>query len=222
MANGIRKAPFLVSLEVRRSDVTDHADVVLPVAPPFEKRGSFVNWEGRPRPFEAALPSAAPSDHRVLDMLAREMGVDLGTSTVEAVAEEMAGIEPDDALRPDVPAVALPTKAQVAKRGKTVSLATWHALLDLGSLQEGEPHLAGTARVPVARVSPASVQAWGLKGSAVRVSGLGRGIVSLPLVVTPGMVDGVVWLPTNSPGSAVARTLGVAHGDAVSVKGSEQ
>ena len=42
---------FLVALEVRSSAVTELADVVLPVAPPVEKAGTFLNWEGRPRPF---------------------------------------------------------------------------------------------------------------------------------------------------------------------------
>ena len=48
-------APFVVSLELRESAVTDLADVVFPVAPVVEKAGSFVNWEGRIRPFEPAL-----------------------------------------------------------------------------------------------------------------------------------------------------------------------
>ncbi|MEV4192890.1 NADH-quinone oxidoreductase subunit G [Streptomyces toxytricini] len=46
---------FTVSLELRPGEVTDHADVVLPVAAVAEKAGTFVNWEGRVRPFEAAL-----------------------------------------------------------------------------------------------------------------------------------------------------------------------
>src|SRR5690625_5402288 len=40
----------VVQLEVRRSAVTEHADVVLPVAPPTGKSGTFLNWESRPRP----------------------------------------------------------------------------------------------------------------------------------------------------------------------------
>lgn len=46
---------FLVSLELRPSEVTERADVVLPVAAVAEKAGTFVNWEGRVRMFEAAL-----------------------------------------------------------------------------------------------------------------------------------------------------------------------
>ncbi|MFE4022646.1 NADH-quinone oxidoreductase subunit G, partial [Streptomyces sp. NPDC059101] len=46
---------FLVSLELRPSRVTERADVVLPVAAVVEKAGTFLNWEGRARSFEAAL-----------------------------------------------------------------------------------------------------------------------------------------------------------------------
>ncbi|MFD5539198.1 NADH-quinone oxidoreductase subunit G, partial [Streptomyces sp. NPDC127079] len=46
---------FLVSLELRPSEVTEHADVVLPVAAVAEKAGTFLNWEGRARLFEAAV-----------------------------------------------------------------------------------------------------------------------------------------------------------------------
>ena len=56
----IEAAPFVVSLELRESAVTDLADVVFPIAPVVEKDGSFINWEGRIRPFEQALPATQP------------------------------------------------------------------------------------------------------------------------------------------------------------------
>ena len=76
-------AGFVVSLELRHSAVTERADVVFPVAPTTQKSGAFVNWEGRYRGFAPALhgtaQQAGQSDHRVLDALADEMGVYLGT-----------------------------------------------------------------------------------------------------------------------------------------------
>ncbi|OBK68084.1 NADH-quinone oxidoreductase subunit G, partial [Mycobacterium sp. 1165178.9] len=85
---------FVVSLELRHSAVTERADVVFPVASTTQKAGVFVNWEGRFRPFEAALrgtaQQASQSDHQVLDTLADEMGVYLGMSTVAAAREELA------------------------------------------------------------------------------------------------------------------------------------
>ncbi|MDD4867975.1 MAG: NADH-quinone oxidoreductase subunit G, partial [Mycobacterium sp.] len=72
-------AGFVVSLELRHSAVTRRADVVFPVAAIAEKSGTFVNWEGRLRPFAAALHGTVrrtgQPDHRVLAALADEMGV---------------------------------------------------------------------------------------------------------------------------------------------------
>src|SRR5262249_62012378 len=77
--DAIERAGFVVSLELRASQVTDRADVVFPVAAVAEKAGTFVNWEGRPGEFGAAL--AVPgvrSDLEVLAAIADAMDVHLG------------------------------------------------------------------------------------------------------------------------------------------------
>ena len=51
----IESSPFVVSLEVRESAVTDRADVVFPISAVVEKAGLFLDWEGRMRPFDATL-----------------------------------------------------------------------------------------------------------------------------------------------------------------------
>ena len=96
-------------------------------------------------------------------------------------------------------------------------LATWHLLLDAGRLQDGEPFLAATAHRPVTRLGPAAADALGLgDGDELTVS-TDAGSITLPLVVTPGMADGVVWVPTNSPGSAVRATLRADAGAVVRI-----
>ncbi len=95
-------------------------------------------------------------------------------------------------------------------------LAGWRMLLDAGRLQDGEPHLAGTARTPLARLSAGTAGEIGVAdGDLVTVS-TDRGAITLPLELTD-MDDGVVWLPLNSPGSAVHQTLGVTAGAVVSI-----
>ena len=80
-------------------------------------------------------------------------------------------------------------------------------LLDAGRLQDGEPHLAGTARPPVARLSAATAAEIGAAdGDSVTVR-TDRGAITLPLEITD-MPDRVVWLPLNSPGIAVHAQLG--------------
>ena len=209
-------AGFVVQLEVRRSEVTDHADVVLPVAPPVEKGGTFVNWEGRRRPFGQVLVSHHLSDHRVLDGLAAELGVALGSATltdVHAQVGELAGWQPSQA---PAPAPAPAGAAPVAGPGQAV-LATWKLMLDDGRGQDGEPHLAGTAHRPVVRLSAARAAELGATdGASVTVRGP-AGSITLPLAVTT-MPDDVVWLPENSPGSHVHEMLGAGAGSLVDLE----
>ncbi|WP_123029659.1 NADH-quinone oxidoreductase subunit G [Mycolicibacterium stellerae] len=210
----IDAVPFVVSLELRESAVTDLADVVFPVAPVVEKGGSFVNWEGRIRPFGPSLQSNATPDLRVLYTLADEIGVDLGLPDAAAADEELAKLGWWGGARPAAPDVSAGTAAAPA-RGEAV-LTGWRMLLDAGLLQDGEPYLAGTARPVVARLSAAtSAEIGAAEGDSIVVS-TERGEVALPLAITD-MDDRVVWLPLNSPGSAVYQQLGVTAGAVVSI-----
>jgi NADH-quinone oxidoreductase subunit G len=47
--------------------------------------------------------------------------------------------------------------------------------------------------------------------------GTGTGALTLPAEITPDLPEAVVWLPTNSPGATVRRTLGVTAGALVDV-----
>ncbi len=215
----IDAVPFVVSLELRESAVTDLADVVFPVAPVVEKAGSFVNWEGRIRPFQPSLSSNAAPDLRVLYTLADEIGVDLGLPDAAAAGEELARLGWWGGPRPEAPDVSAGIAAEPQK-GEAL-LTSWRMLLDSGRLQDGEPYLAGTARAPVVRLSPATAaEISAAEGDSVTV-GTNRGEITLPLEITD-MDDRVVWLPLKSPGSAVNRQLGVTAGAVVSIGRAEQ
>jgi NADH-quinone oxidoreductase subunit G len=202
----------VVALQVRRDEVAPWADVVLPVAPAAEKPGTFINWEGRLRPFPQVLTSTALSDARVLQALAAQMGVDLPLGRVETVHRVLADLG-RPAVRPAAPASAVGTPAAPG-RGQAV-LATWHNLVDDAAGTAGEPHLAASAPLPVATVSAATAAAAGVKpGGTLVVSGDGEAI-ELPCRIEPTAVDGVVHVPTKSPGSWVYAALGAAHGSVV-------
>ncbi|MFD5700979.1 molybdopterin-dependent oxidoreductase, partial [Streptomyces lasiicapitis] len=150
---------FLVSLELRPSEVTERADVVLPVAAVAEKPGTFLNWEGRARLFEAALKPdhmtrrLAPTDARVLHMLADAGDVHLGLPdllTIRRELDRLGGWDGPHATEPLETAVQPPRPAA----GEAV-LAGHRLLLDQGRLQEGDDALAGTRHPAVARRGPA-------------------------------------------------------------------
>lgn len=211
----LENTPFLLSLETRRSAVTDRADVVLPVATVAEKSGTFVNWEGRPRRFAAALDETGMlPDHRVLTALAQRLGVDLDCDSGTAIGRQLADITPWAGARPTIESD--PSAARRRPAHGQAMLASWRMLLDAGRLQDNEPHLAGTARRPVVRLSASTAAEIGaLAGGRVTVSSL-YGAISLPLEIDD-LPDRVVWVPLNSPGSHVYRTLRVSVGQVVSI-----
>jgi len=97
-------------------------------------------------------------------------------------------------------------------------LATWRRLLDNGSMQDGEPHLAGTARAAVALLSEATAADLGVHlGGEVTVS-TQRGSVTLPAEAAD-LPPGVVWVPGNSGPATVRSSLGAGHGSVVTVRG---
>jgi NADH-quinone oxidoreductase subunit G len=209
-------AEFVVSLEVRASAVTQRADVVLPVAPMEERAGSFVDWEGRLRPFERVIDSNALSDIRVLSGIADELDRPLGLRTYADARSEMREIGPWDGERAGFKrtpaAVEIPRPAE----GEMV-LSTWRALLDDARAIDGEPHLAATARRPVAVLSAAAVGRLGVgPDDQVRVS-MGGASVSVPVVIGD-IDDETIWLPANSGGVRLHRDLKARAGSIVRVE----
>ncbi|MBN9096744.1 MULTISPECIES: NADH-quinone oxidoreductase subunit G [Actinomycetes] len=212
---GLREVGFLVSLELHTSAVTELADVVLPVAPDAQRSGSYLNWEGRVRPFGPALdPNGVLPDCRVLDTLAVEMDVDLFTQTPAAAAGELTRLGVRSGTAPAAPAVAA-SAPQRPGFGQAV-LASWRQLVDDGSLSVDEPALAGTARRPVARLNAATAERLGLTEGAPATVRTERGAITLPVALAD-LPDGVVWLPGNSGESRVRAVLGAGHGDLVGV-----
>ncbi len=214
----LENAKFVVSLELRHSGVTEHADVVLPIAPAVEKGGSYLNWEGRRREFAVTLEgTGALPDCRVLDTLAVEMDADLFTQTPAASAADLAKLPARKGSFLAEFASKGPFIARAEPKNGQVLLATWRQLIDNGSLQDGEPHLKGTQREVVAKLSAKTAE--GL-GKTVKVS-TERGSITLPIEVAD-LPDGVVWLPGNSDGSAVRASLCAGHGSAVTLTGGEK
>jgi len=242
--HAIERTPFVVSLELRASAVTDRADVVFPVAVVAEKAGTFVNWEGRGGSFAAALKvPEVRTDLYVLGAIADEMDVHLGLPDAEAARAELAGLGTWRGARPQPPLPGgprgvwgggQPPQEQGGSGGDRppeAILSTWHQLLDSGRMQDGEPALAGTARPAVARMSAATAaQAGVADGDKVTVA-TERGAVTVPAEIAP-MADHVVWLPaaglplgeplpTREGGSTIRAVLGAGHGARVTLRRPE-
>jgi NADH-quinone oxidoreductase subunit G len=206
----IENTPFVVSLEIRPSSVTELANVVLPVAVVTEKSGTFIDWEGRPRTFSQAIREHNKlTDARVLAMIADAMDVIVGHQDVAQLRAELAQF-------------AAPTsRAAATEHGADapngLTLSTWNQLIDDGSLQEGEPFLAATSRNVIAGLHPDTAAAHSIaEGDLVEVS-TSLGSICVEAVFVDG-AENTIWLPTNSGDSKVRTSLGAAHGNVVTIK----
>lgn len=202
---------FVVSLEVRHSEVTDYADVVLPVAPPVEKSGSFITWDGRVRRFDTVLdvPNSLP-DVRVLAGIAEELDSNLGFRTIKAAREELDQVGPwDGDYLPAPEFVSSPAASGVL-------LDTWKQLIDDGRGQDGQVEYKMTARPAVIKASAATLAAASIKPGDIATISTAHGSVSLTTQVAD-MADDVVWVPTNN-GSHITSVLGVSMGQPVTLK----
>jgi NADH-quinone oxidoreductase subunit G len=216
LRKALRKA-FVISLEVRASAFTELADVVFPIAPTTDKAGSFVNWEGRVRPFGRVLesPTSLP-DVRVLEGIAEERGRPLGIRTPEQAAAEMREVGPWEGARPTLTSVASPSQAQGSPSG--LVLSSWKQLIDDGRMQDGDDHYRATARRPVVLVNQATLESVGVaEGELVTLTGP-FGSLTLPVGVAD-LVDGAVWAPASAPGASVRHLVGPA-GSPVTLEGA--
>ena len=221
--DGLENAGFVVALENRLSEVTERADVVFPVALIEEHAGTFLNCEHRPGRVNTVikLANAPMTDLRVLAALADGLGRPLGVRTPKQALAELTELgvwegTPVAPVRPGGLATPAATAASTGHDGVTVKLATWRQLIDGGRGQDGEVALAATAKPSVARVAPALAEQLGVaEGEPVTISG-GAGWYTLPAAITPGMVEGTVWVPTNSEGTPLGERGGV-FGDEVAL-----
>jgi NADH-quinone oxidoreductase subunit G len=206
---------FVLSLEISHSAVTAIADVVLPVAAVAEKSGTFLDWEGRARAFDKAIPdSLTRSDVRILSMLADEIGSAINLPTVAATAREIQSLDKWDGATVAFAPVSAGSAPKVS--GSEAVLASHRLLLDLGTLQNGEANLAGTARSATANISHGRAATLGVAdGDLVQIS-TERGSVTVPAHITE-MDDSSVWIPRNSEGSQAIANLGNVSGEVVTV-----
>jgi NADH-quinone oxidoreductase subunit G len=207
-------AGFVVSLEIRHSAVTAHADVVLPVAVAAEKAGRFVTWEGRRRPFDLTLTNTGQmADGRVLNALADELDVDLRLPGPSSARDELAalGVRAGRAPRPE------PVPARPGRAGAGIVLATWHELIDGGRLLDGELNLAGTSKPLRVMLAAATAAELGVSAGDLVTVSTAHGSLTAPAQLAERAVPGVVWLPTNHRDGSVRKVLRAVHGDQVTV-----
>jgi NADH-quinone oxidoreductase subunit G len=198
---------FVVSLEISHSSITAIADVVLPVAAVVEKSGTYLDWRSSARHFDKGVEDAdLRSDVRILSILADAIGKPINLPTVTATAREIESLGAWDGARST-----FTKRDQVSVDASELTLVSWRFLLDLGSLQQGEANLAGTAKQARAHISAATAAKLGVTEEDHLIISSEQGSIELPLSIRE-IADHLIWVPRNSPGSQVIPSLGFTSG----------
>lgn len=206
------KNVFLVSFEQRASDVTEHADVVFPVALIEEQAGTFVNWEHRFNPVNQVVDKRVTpmTDVRALAALADAMGGELGfrsPAQARASYDEIADWEGAEA-------VTVATDGLEPRGSGPLTLAVWHFAIDDSRSNDGATYLKQSAPKAVVKMSEATANKYGVTQDDLVVVTNEHGSIKAPADVVAAMVDDVVWLPANT-GARVTETLQAVSGDRV-------
>ena len=190
----LEKVAFLVSFEQRLGEVAQRADVVFPVPLVEEQNGTFVDWEHRARRVGVVnrANTAPMSETRILAALADALGASLGVRTNGQALGELRELGTWSGPRVAAPQMSA-TPAAAGLR-----LATWRELIDRSAGIDGVDTLAATARPAVARMSARTASRSGLADGARASVVVDDVTLSVPVEVVPGMVDDVVWVPSQS------------------------
>ena len=205
-------AAFTVQLAHRRTALSEHADVVFPVALISQVNGHFMNWEGRWRGVRAldGVKVIAMSDRKVLINLARTLGTDLG---LPSNRDFVAG------LRANTPAVFAPTVPASAgtpgaPQSEGLLLDSWPELMGESEALAETTFVGSDHRRGHARISPTTADALGIHHcagcgghSSIELT-VGDTTVVLPVTVWPTMLDDVVWVPSNAPATVTLPLAG--------------
>ncbi|HRQ24962.1 MAG TPA: molybdopterin-dependent oxidoreductase, partial [Anaerolineales bacterium] len=95
LAERLAKAPYLVVQASYESDVTEKADVVLPVSTWAEQEGHYINLDGRTKKAEKAIapPELVRDNLAALTELSSRMDMPLESDWQEAVRERKSSVE---------------------------------------------------------------------------------------------------------------------------------
>lgn len=217
----LANAGFTVIVDISLGEYEPYADAVIPAAAFLEKGGHLTDWEGRGQrmaPVRDPIGLSRP-EWRIFQELSEALGADLGFRSLEDVQAELG-----DLLAPrDVPAPASVPALAEDHTVEGLTLFTYPLLVDDGRLSVDAAELkAALHREPFVEVHPADAERLGLREGGRGTIRTERGQVELPVVVTDGIHQGAVFVPSNQEGLRVSELLAGSTITAVEVEAVEE
>ncbi len=217
-AAALEAAELTVAIDLFLTDSSVLADVVLPAEGFTEKEGTVTNVEGRVQKVNRVVPGPGKSrpDWSILDDIARRLGTELGLSSAEAVAGEIANLapayagvtweslewgDPDGIVVPTdeghQPLVHVPVDTPGSMEAGDMVLHHARVLYDDSITVRLGPSLAALAPGAVAHVHPDDIKRLGLSDRVTVRTATAE--ATMPLTADDGLARGTVYIPANQP-----------------------
>ncbi len=199
----LEKADCVIALSIFKNDiVSEHADVIFPIAPFTETSGTFVNTQNEWQTFKGAASPYGESRPawkvlRVLGNLLHLEGFDYTTS--EEVRDEVKSKKTEITLASNGASFTYP-KTNFSRIGELPIYATdsitrrAKALTDTQTLIEGE--------LPVIRMHPKAASALGIKENNEAYAKQDQAKVRLPVRFDESLPLDAVWIPAAMRGTS--------------------
>ncbi len=244
-AAALEAAEFVVAFDIFLNDSSTLADVVLPVTGFAETEGTVTNLEGRVQKINRLLPGPGQSrpTWTVLDDLGRRMGGDLGFTSAEALAKEIASVAPvyagvtwdvldwgpgrQGVVVPveggETPLVYTPADRGLIAGGGRFGLHLGRSLYDDGVRLRMAPSVGRLARAPYVAIHPRDAGLLAIsEGQTVRIDRDDEhtGSIEVPARLDASLAEGTVVVPANlvataALGAPASVTVHAANGGSV-------
>ena len=208
----LKKVPFMVVQDAFMTETAKLAQVILPVAVHAEQEGTFISSDGTLGLLPQALSAnGVRPDWQIISQLGARLGFSLASGGPAVIFKELArkmplwaGLAPKDnepgkGCAADLAGTFVPFDLDVSLPGRRpFTLIVGKSLQHSGSFTTHHP--CGTLVVTKAAalgMNPADAQNLGLaEGDAAKVTS-SQGEISVPVVLTPELPGGVVFLPEH-------------------------
>jgi len=211
---------YKVVQDIRRGQLANFADVMLPAAPFLERDGHLTSWEGRGQRLRRTRGPVglARSDWEIFQGLSEVIGKDLGFRTLDDLHEEMGALMgPREGTARS--SAAPPSEPPGSDAHGTITLFTYPLLVDEGRLSDGAGELKEALEdQSFVEVHPDDAERLGLADGEPTQLRTDAGQAILPVHVTANIAAGSVFVPFNNPGLRANTLLSGAFTTTVSIE----
>jgi len=216
--NTLGRLKLLIVQDIFMTETAEMADIVLPALSWAEKDGTYTNLEGRIQRLKKAVKTEnCKEDWLIIKEISARLGINMPYSSASDIFEEIKRVSPlhrnlsseaiekGKALWPYGAKVKEPELLSIEMKPASnttqgISLLVERPLFHSGTLSRKSPALRSIYPEAIAKVSPSTGQALGLKNGDMVKIGTKNGSLSLKVKIDKSVRSNILYISNNFEG----------------------